>query len=160
MTIDPDDIEIELLEGTSAVRVTHLPSGVRAESLDKATQLENHAAALAELERKLDSPEAVNPHCCGRMRLAVEETCEQHPDRFDCPDALVTYSEKLDEYGLIVHDGGSAYVVIAYCPWCAAELPESKRDEWFDRLEEMGLDPWVDEIPAEYESSAWWRSPN
>lgn len=59
MAIEPNDIEVELLEGAGAVRVTHLRSGLRAESHDKATQVENHAAALEELERKLASPEGV-----------------------------------------------------------------------------------------------------
>lgn len=160
MTIDPNEIQVDVMHGASSVRVTHLPTGLRAESHDKPTQVENKQAALAELERRIASPEAERPHCCGQMRLAVEERCEQHPNRYDCPDALVDYVEKFDEYGLIVHDGGSSYVVIDYCPWCGAKLPESKRDEWFDRLEAMGLDPGIDdeEIPPEYQSGAWWRA--
>jgi hypothetical protein len=92
------------------------------------------------------------------MARAVEQTCADHPDRYDCPDALVVYVENLNEYGLIIHDGGRSYVVIAHCPWCGASLPDSKRDEWFERLEAMGLNPWTDEIPPEYESGAWWRA--
>src|SRR5687768_7240122 len=28
-------------------------------------------------------------YCCDRMRDAAENVCEQHPERFDCPDCLV-----------------------------------------------------------------------
>ncbi|MGH3035219.1 MAG: DUF6980 family protein [Gaiellaceae bacterium] len=66
-------------------------------------------------------------HCCEAMARAVEVECETHPDRFDCPDALVYWSTRFEEYGLIVHDGGSSYVMIAVCPWCGARLPGSKR---------------------------------
>jgi hypothetical protein len=40
---------------------------------------------------------------------------------------LVAYSSKLDEYLLIVHDGGQSGVHIQYCPWCGVRLPESQR---------------------------------
>ena len=43
----------------------------------------------------------------------------KHPDRFDCPHALIDYNP-FREYGLIVHDGGTAVAVIDYCPWCGA----------------------------------------
>ena len=68
-------------------------------------------------------------HCCSRMIDAVESKCDQHEDRFHCPDALVNYSEKFNEYGLIVHDGGSSVIGINFCPWCGTELPKSIRDE-------------------------------
>jgi hypothetical protein len=42
---------------------------------------------------------------------------------FECPDALVNYSEQGKDYGLIIHDGGSSVISIAFCPWCGAKLP-------------------------------------
>ena len=63
------------------------------------------------------------------MAAQVSAQCDQHPDPFDCADNLIYYSEKLDEYGIIIHDGGSSYCTIQYCPWCATKLPESKRDK-------------------------------
>jgi hypothetical protein len=57
------------------------------------------------------------------MRSNVESTCEQHQDRFDCPDALIHFSPEPEMYGLIVHDGGSSMIMISFCPWCAATLP-------------------------------------
>jgi hypothetical protein len=44
-----------------------------------------------------------------------------HADRTDCPDAFVT--EMNGGYGLMVHDGGSSAIEIAFCPWCGARLP-------------------------------------
>ncbi|WP_420910669.1 DUF6980 family protein [Qipengyuania spongiae] len=49
--------------------------------------------------------------------------CDQHEDRFACPDCLIHHSEKRDSYGLIIHDGGSSVITISYCPWCAVKLP-------------------------------------
>ena len=83
-------------------------------------------------------------------------TREQHSDPFDCPDCLVHYAAKFDEYGLIIHDGGSSSVSIGFCPWCGARLPDSKRDRWFDELEALGFDdPTDQEIPERYRSDAW-----
>jgi hypothetical protein len=63
------------------------------------------------------------------MRANVENVCDLHPDRFECPDALVNYgrsereSESGNHYGLIIHDGGSSSISIAFCPWCGTRLP-------------------------------------
>ncbi|WP_439654229.1 DUF6980 family protein [Streptacidiphilus anmyonensis] len=48
-------------------------------------------------------------------------------DRCDeaCPDALIRFSAKFWEHGLIVHDGGASSMVIDFCPWCGQRLPES-----------------------------------
>ena len=62
-------------------------------------------------------------HCCDRMRLAVEEKCDQHPNRYDCPDCLVDFDS--GEYRLIAHDGTGAAEIIQYCPWCGASLERS-----------------------------------
>jgi hypothetical protein len=62
-------------------------------------------------------------HCCPEMTRQGEHRCDQHPDRFDCPDALIAYSPRTGQYGIIVHDGGSSVITIRHCPWCGAELP-------------------------------------
>ena len=72
---------------------------------------------------------------------------------------MITYVDKFDEYGLLIHDGGSSFILISFCPWCGTELPESKRDSWFQTLAERGVDdPTETEIPEEFLSSRWWRS--
>jgi hypothetical protein len=62
------------------------------------------------------------------MESQLNLRCDQHPDPLDCADILIFHSEQLDEYGIIIHDGGSSYSVIQYCPWCGIKLPESKRE--------------------------------
>ena len=42
------------------------------------------------------------------MTEIISRECPVHPDRRDCPDAIIEYISKFDEYGIIVHDGGSA----------------------------------------------------
>ena len=63
-------------------------------------------------------------HCCDTMRRNVESVCEQHPDRHECPDALIDFWPASQTYGLLIHDGGSSVIVISYCPWCGTRLPE------------------------------------
>ncbi|WP_199865537.1 MULTISPECIES: hypothetical protein [Frankia] len=73
----------------------------------------------------------------------------------DCPDVLVGFTPKYQEYGIWIHDGGSSGVGIAYCPWCGARLPDSVRVRWFDALERIGLDPDDAALPPEYEDERW-----
>jgi hypothetical protein len=67
------------------------------------------------------------------------------------------YIPKFDEYGIIVHDGGTSMVRIQFCPWCGTRLPESKRDRWFDELKRRGIDPRGEQVPAEYQTDAWYH---
>jgi hypothetical protein len=93
------------------------------------------------------------------MEESLSLTCDKHQDVFSCPDVLIHYLPKFNEYGLIVHDGGASVIAINYCPWCGAALPESKRDEWFNSLEKLGFDdPDNQEIPKEYDSDAWYKN--
>jgi hypothetical protein len=68
-------------------------------------------------------------YCCDRMAADLAQVCDQHADRFDCPDALV--AEVRGGFGLIIHDGSSSLVTISFCPWCGAHLPP---------IGELGLD--------------------
>jgi len=87
------------------------------------------------------------------MRAALDFSCDQHADPFECADALMVYNEIFDEYGLPVHDGGASYVLIGNCPWCGARLPESQRDRWFDETETFGVDD--ENLPPKYLTRAW-----
>jgi hypothetical protein len=42
-------------------------------------------------------------------------------DPLDCADRLVERT-KSGEYGLLIHDGGSSYIVIEYCAWCGRHI--------------------------------------
>lgn len=61
-------------------------------------------------------------HCCDTMATNVDSVCDHHPDRYDCPDALVDTVR--GGYGLMIHnDGGGSVIEIAFCPWCGSKLP-------------------------------------
>ena len=93
------------------------------------------------------------------MREQINYKCAEHPEVSECPDKLIDYSPKFDEYGILIHDGGSSSISIEFCPWCGIKLPESKRDLWFDTLEELGFDdPFAQEIPKEFETSEWFAN--
>ena len=68
----------------------------------------------------------------------------------------IQYSPKFREYGILYLDGGSSFQIINYCPWCGNRLPESLRSEWFEKIEEMGMEPDDPEIPKELLSDEWW----
>lgn len=92
------------------------------------------------------------------MAHQVAGRCDRHDDPFECPDALVTFDARFQEYGLIIHDGGTSAVGITFCPWCGSRLPASRRDRWFEELEQRGIDPWSDEIPAACNDGHWLRA--
>lgn len=89
------------------------------------------------------------------MGDSLAATCDIHDDPYECADVVVIYIDKFQEYGLVIHDGGTSSIGISFCPWCGAKLPDSQRDRWFDEIEALGLDPWSDEIPGRYESDEW-----
>jgi hypothetical protein len=64
-----------------------------------------------------------------RIAENLSVKCDIHVDEYECPDCLIAYSRKYNEYGIIVHNGGTSYVLILYCPWCGAKLTESKRGQ-------------------------------
>lgn len=92
------------------------------------------------------------------MTEALTNYCHAHDDPYECPDVLVAYRARFNEYGLIVHDGGGSYVLIHYCPWCGKSMGESMRNKWFDELRKLGYDdPVIQDIPAPFKSDKWWR---
>lgn len=95
--------------------------------------------------------------CCNEMEKQVNSYCPEDQNRFDCPDCLIDYNEVYDEFGIIVHDGGTSCVTIEFCPWCGSKLPESKRELWFKELEDLGIiDPVEQELPDKYRSNKWY----
>ncbi len=96
--------------------------------------------------------------CCENMETNINIDCYNYSDKFQFSNSLIYYDLVFDEYGLIVHDGGDSYVTIRFCPWCGKELPESKRDRWFEELEQLGYnDPYEQELPECYKSDKWYR---
>lgn len=69
------------------------------------------------------------------------------------------YVDMYREYGLEYRDGGSSFQLINFRPWCGAKLPCSLREEWFNRLNSLGIsDPFMSKIPIQHETSEWWKS--
>jgi hypothetical protein len=87
-------------------------------------------------------------HCCDEMRRHLEDG-----------DVAIVYRPNMREYGICILDGNPPELVlqvINFCPWCGKRLPGSLRDQWFDRLWQMGLD--VDSPPPkEMQDDTWWR---
>ena len=84
------------------------------------------------------------PHCCDALKTHVEHRCPVHPNPLDCPDNVVIYVPRFDEFGLPVRDGENAsahsYITITRCPWYGAKLPESTRNRYFEEIEKRGAD--------------------
>jgi hypothetical protein len=68
----------------------------------------------------------------------------------------IVYIPKFREYGVKVLDGGTSFLEINYCPWCGNKLPESLRDEWFEILDSLDIDPAADEIPEKFLNDHWY----
>ncbi|WP_431899346.1 DUF6980 family protein [Nonomuraea sp. bgisy101] len=100
----------------------------------------------------------MDEHCCELMTRQVTWRCDDHEDPFDCLDILIGFDARFREYGLIIHDGGTSTIGIAFCPWCGSRLPVSQRDRWFEELEQRGIDPWGAEVPMEYKDGRWLHS--
>ncbi|RUP69694.1 hypothetical protein SSPNP10_03340 [Streptomyces sp. NP10] len=57
-------------------------------------------------------------HCCEVMTTRVNWHCDRHDTPFTCPDALIRFEVRFQEYGLVIHDGGASTLGIDFCPWC------------------------------------------
>ena len=71
-------------------------------------------------------------------------------------EVSINYVAKFREYGIKYLDGGTSFQQILYCPWCGEKLPESLRDQWFDKIRESGYEPEQENIPDEYKTDKWW----
>ncbi len=64
-------------------------------------------------------------HCCEMMTFQVRrygQCAHGCTGEHDCPDCLVCFTTD-QSYGLLIHDGSTSFVQIAFCPWCAQRLP-------------------------------------
>lgn len=102
--------------------------------------------------------------CCDDMKCHIYYIYENEVfDKGDVSDKVIYYSSRFDEFGLPIKDGlkgtATSYIHISHCPWCGKKLPESKREEWFFRLEKMGYDsPFSQDIPTAFKSSEWYKN--
>ncbi|WP_407670663.1 DUF6980 family protein [Nocardia suismassiliense] len=87
---------------------------------------------------------------------SVRHSCEGM-DAWTANDSIpIGYNPKFGEFYVEVPDSDS-YIALNYCPWCGARLPPSLRDQWFDRIFDLGLDgPEDPGVPDDMKSDAWW----
>ncbi|MGF9772950.1 hypothetical protein ABEX30_10920 [Priestia aryabhattai] len=64
----------------------------------------------------------MDKHCCEDMKYHANFNCDIHEDPFECPDKLILFNKRDNEYGLIIHDGGTSVIGILFCPWCGKKL--------------------------------------
>lgn len=94
-------------------------------------------------------------YCCDAMNNFAGQ---ENEEIYHNPDMLIVYTSKFNEYGLIIHDGGESSIQINYCPWCGQRLPVSKRDSWFEELENTGIEDFSEEhIPEKFKTDEWWQ---
>ena len=79
-------------------------------------------------------------------------------DSGDKEDKVILYISRYNEYAIPIRDYNS-YICIEYCPWCGKKFQRSLRDEWFERLEKIGiLNPLSrDDYPEKFKSWEWWK---
>jgi len=73
----------------------------------------------------------------------------------------VGYDDTKREYFIVVKKlgpGESMIASISFCPVCGERFPLSLRNEWFDRLKALGVDPFKDIVPTPYADGTWWRN--
>ena len=56
------------------------------------------------------------------MTYHVNFKCDIHENPLECPDKIIIFDGKDNDYGLIIQDGGSSSIGIAFCPWCGSTL--------------------------------------
>ena len=95
---------------------------------------------------------------CVHIAYYSTQTCNEHPDLRECTKSVVLRMPRFDEYFISPRGSTGGDIVITHCPWCGTKLQESKRDLWFQRIEALGLDPWSEEIPEEYQLDKWFRN--
>jgi hypothetical protein len=77
---------------------------------------------MARLTRELERMKDQVPMCCEALAAQLNWSCDRHERPEDCPDCLVRFDQRRAVFGLPIHDGGTSFVAIRYCPWCGVEL--------------------------------------
>jgi hypothetical protein len=131
----------------------------RGRGMPKIMEDEYPTVTLPRSEGSLDDP---GEYCCAFSKHQLDGHCrgpEGHvTDTTQCPDQVLCYNAKLREYSLSAVS--SPNYTATYCSSCGTKFPTGLRDEWFNLIEGMGLDPWEDRdmIPEEFKSDAWWKA--
>jgi hypothetical protein len=94
-------------------------------------------------------------HCCVEMAFNLAHPIlTPHQGR----NRVINWIAATNEYYIPVAHDGYAATIINYCPWCGSLLGESKNQEWYQRLYDLGYtDPGNDDLPKEFQTDKWWR---
>ncbi len=63
------------------------------------------------------------------MTYWANKECADHPKPMDCPDRIIHFVPRQLTYGLPVHDGGSSFIEIKFCPWGGTPLKDAAKAE-------------------------------
>ena len=95
-------------------------------------------------------------HCCREMRKRLFSHLDKGAGQRAPENKLILYVPPFQEYGLPVNDGGESFILIKYCPWCGAKLPQSKRNKWFSKMSRLGYTSlFARDIPEAYLQEDW-----
>ena len=87
--------------------------------------------------------------------------CKELSENLADPTVPIGYAEIFDEYYLI-RSGSESWQLINYCPFCGKTLPPSKREQFFDELDRLGVEYELGDdlkrLPADFQSGAWWKN--
>lgn len=69
----------------------------------------------------------LNPknYCCLDMAFHLIEDKNSKSSRQINYDSVITKTHRKKEFGLPIHDGGTSFIKINYCPWCGHKLNKS-----------------------------------
>jgi hypothetical protein len=85
--------------------------------------------------------------------------CDEMIFHIKDPVLPLNYDYRFDEYS--ISRTGSSVQLLRFCPFCGGCLPESRRDQFFDELEEVGVefDLGDDEskLPERFRGPYWWK---
>jgi hypothetical protein len=88
-----------------------------------------HQRAGAEPGRQMSGlmPTAPLWACCEAMQQQIQFKCRDHAElSSDCPDSLAGSLGASSRFRIRVHDRGSSFVEIRFCPWCGFDLTSRK----------------------------------
>ncbi len=62
-------------------------------------------------------------YCCIHMAYYLIEDKKSKKEEAINYDSVVMHTYGRKEFGIPIHDGGTAFIRINYCPWCGEKLP-------------------------------------
>lgn len=109
-----------------------------------------------------------NGYCCSSMDYHANRWCEKPEisvppgpeyldlgytrkhDKYQCADCVIYETE--GKFGIPVHDGGTSYITIKFCPWCGRRLAgygTRTERKWTFQLQDKEGNPLTDKVDAE-----------